>query len=509
MTKITINNAIVKGSAIFLNNVTNSFGITEYNVSICKNIDDNISIFKEIFKDDDTIIMRPFRNKKTGIRFFAISVNGMVQSNEVYQSITAPLITLDFPTECDDLLDVISQEMVSNGDVKTRENISEIVCDVLYGDTTVFVDGCDKALTVETKGFELRSVSEPDSERGLKGSKEGFTESIIVNTSQIRRRILTSDLKFHFFRVGTRTNTLACVAYMDSLVDKRVLTELLRRISHIKTDGILDTNYIIEQIKDKRMSSFKTCGSTEKPDVAVANLLEGRIAIIVDGTPMVLTAPYLFIENFQSPDDYYLNFWYASVGRILRILCFFVSIALPSVYLGLVTYHSEMLPTEFMTTIAESTKDVPFPTFLECVFMLFVFEVLRETGVRMPDQVGQALSIVGGLVVGQAAVDAKIVSAPMVIVVAFTGIASLCVPRLTGAMLLIRLVALVCTALLGFYGLFMFMIGVLVHILGIRSFGYEYVHLSMRFQSFKDTFIRAPHQKMITRPRFAKDRIRK
>ena len=240
-----------------------------------------------------------------------------------------------------------------------------------------------------------------------------------------------------------------------------------------------------------------------------ANLLEGRVALLVDGTPIVLTAPYLFIENFQSPDDYYLNFWFASIGRIIRIIGFMLTISLPSIYLALVTYHSEMLPNSFLTAIAQSSKGVPFPTFLECMIMLFVFEFLRETGVRMPSKIGQALSIVGGLVVGQAAVEAKIVSAPMVIVVAFTGITGLCVPKLSGASIIIRTLALFCTALLGFYGFFMFMILVMIHLLSIHSFGYEYINMSFRFQDIKDIYFRAPHNMMITRPRFARDKIRK
>ncbi len=492
-----------------MNTVPDHSGIIDYKAEISTDIDENYRIFKQIFKNDDTVIIRIFENRSDpSVRYLGISVNGMVKNNSIYQSITSPLINLSF-SDGGDRIDRMAKEMITSLDIKVRENVSDIVTDILYGDTAVMVDGSTRAITVETKGFATRSVSEPDSERGLKGSKEGFTESIIMNTSMIRRRILSSDLKFEFFRLGTRTNTLVCVAYIESLVDKKVLTEFLRRIKAIKTDGVLDTNYIDEQIKDRRFSPFKTCGSTEKPDVAAAGLLEGRVALIADGTPIVLTAPYLFIENFQSPDDYYLNFWFASIGRIIRILGFFITISLPSVYLALVTFHSEMLPDGFMTAIAEASRGVPFPTVVECFLMLFVFEVLRETGIRMPSKIGQALSIVGGLVVGQSAVEAKIVSAPMVIVVAFTGITGLCVPRLSGAAIMIRTLALISTAFLGFYGFFAFMTVVLIHLLSLRSFGFEYISMSLRFQRIKDVYFRAPHEKMKTRPTFAKDMIRK
>lgn len=492
-----------------MNTAPDSSGIIDYKATISCDIDENYRIFKQIFQGDDTIVIRFFENRNNPeIRYLGISVNGMVKTNSVYQSITAPLITLSFSDD-GDRIDRMAKEMITSLDIKVRSSLSDVVTDILYGDTAVLVSGSNRAITVETKGFATRSISEPDSERGLKGSKEGFTEALIVNTSMIRRRILSSDLKFEFFRMGTRTNTLVCVAYIESLVDKKVLTEFLRRIKKIKTDGVLDTNYIDEQIKDRRYSPFKTCGSTEKPDIAAAQLLEGRIALIADGTPIVLTAPYLFIENFQSPDDYYLNFWFASVGRLIRIFGFFITISLPSIYLALVAFHSEMLPGGFMTAIAEASKGVPFPTFIECVLMLFVFEVLRETGIRMPSKIGQALSIVGGLVVGQSAVEAKIVSAPMVIVVAFTGITGLCVPRLSGASFIIRTLSLLCTAVLGFYGFFMFMTVVLIHLLSIRSFGREYISMSLRFQHIKDVYFRAPHEKMKTRPTFARDLIRK
>lgn len=484
-------------------------GIIDYNAAISTDIDENYRLFSRIFQNDDTVVLRIFENRHDpSIRFLGICVNGMIKTNSIYQSITAPLMQMQFHENIDRMQQV-QKEIITSLDLKSRITVSDVVQDILYGDTAIFVSGSGSAVSVETKGWSSRSISEPDSEKSLKGSKEGFTEAMIVNTSLIRRRILTSDLKFQFLRLGTRTNTLVCVAYMESLVDKKVLTDFLRRLKTVKSDGVLDVNYINEQIKDRRYSPFKTSGSTEKPDVAAAQLLEGRIALLVDGSPIVMTVPYLFIENFQSPDDYYLNFYFASIGRLLRIIGFLVTISLPSIYLALITYHREMLPASFSTAIAEAAKGVPFPTFVECILMLFVFEVLRETGIRMPGKIGQALSIVGGLVVGQAAVEAKIVSAPMVIVIAFTGITGLIVPRLNGAVILIRLLALLCTAILGLYGFVLFMIVVLIHLLSIQSYSYPYIALSTQPQAVKDIYIRAPLNKMKTRPMFAKDRYRR
>ncbi|MBQ2677104.1 MAG: spore germination protein [Clostridia bacterium] len=487
-----------------------SNGVIDYNViKISADIQENYKIFKEIFKNDNTVVIRVFENQQDkDIQFLGISINGMVKPNSIYQSITSPLMQKKFDKN-ESYFTQAHREIISSLDLSIKTDVKDIVKAILYGDTAIMVSGGTQAILVETKGWSTRSISEPDSEKNLKGPREGFTEAMIINASLIRRRIQTSDLKFQYMNLGTRTNTFACIVYLDSLVDKKVLTEFVRRLEKISSDSVLDANYIEELIKDNRHSPFKTIGSTEKPDVAAARILEGRIALIVDGTPIVITLPYLFIENFQSPDDYYLNYYFASIGRLLRIIGFFITISLPSVYLALVTYHQEMLPTQMVTAIAESSKGVPFPTFVECLIMLFVFEILRETGIRMSSKIGQALGIVGGLVVGQAAVEAKIVSAPMVIVIAFTGITGLITPRLSGAAILIRTLSLIFTAILGFYGFFLFMITVLIHVMSLKSFSYEYISLSFKPQSIKDIYVRAPQWQLKTRPKFAKDKYRR
>ena len=474
-------------------------------LSFEKNLDSNIKTMENVFKDDDTLVIRQFANQnQIGVKCCIFFIDGMVNNEIVNENIILPIIVNNILCPSNKLLEQIQTQVIVSNDVKNTDSFNDIVEAILYGDTVLFADGVCGALIISTKGWLIRAVSEPDTEKALRGPREGFTESIMINLSLIRRKLRTSDLKFKFKTFGTRSNTQACICYLDSLVDKKILKELDQRLSKIKIDGVIDTNYISEYIKDSPTCPYKTIGVTEKPDVVAAKLLEGRIALILDGTPMVLTLPFLFIENFQSADDYYLNFFFASFGRMLRILGFFISISVPAIYVALTTYHREMIPTSLALSVAESHQGVPLPTFVECVVMLFVFELIRETGIRMPSNIGQALSVVGALVIGQAAVEAKFVSAPMVIIVAITAITGLINPVIKGASILLRYTLLILTGILGFYGYFFGLIGVLIHLMNVRSFGVEYTSqiTSYNSQAMKDNFIRAPWWLMKTRPLF-------
>ena len=333
----------------------------------------------------------------------------------------------------------------------------------------------------------------------------------MLNAALLRRKLPTPDLCIELITKGRKTDTKMFLCYLGSIADKSMIKEIKRRIAKIDIDGILDSNYINEQIKSHKASLFKTCGATERPDVVAAKLLEGRAALIVDGTPVVLTMPYIFSESFQSDDDYYLNFWFAAIGRILRYISFFLSISVPAVYTALVVYHPYLLPTALATSISTARSGIPFPTYIECFLLIFVFEVLRETGIRMQQSMGHALSIVGGLVVGQAAVEAGIVSAPMLIAVALSGICGLMVPRLKGIVFYARIGLALLSTLFGLFGYFFGAILLLIRIFSLDSFGVPYTLSLSEFngQSLKDTLFRAPWWKMVKRPPIShKNKIR-
>lgn len=491
-------------------NIDGIINYKEYKIS--KSLSKNIEMLKKIFTDDDTILLRELdANGSSKVRCCACFINGMVNNSLMSENIIKPLMTQSFNDKGIKSIDAINQQILYSNEVKKSANLKEIIEAVSYGDTALFVDGDPTVLIINSKGWMLRSIAEPEAEKVLRGPREGFTEAILINMAMIRRKINTTDLKFKFKSFGTRTNTKVCICYLDSLVDKGVLKELNKRLEKIVIDGILDSNYLLEYIKDARLSPFKTVGITERPDTTAAKILEGRIAIIVDGSPVVLTVPYLFIENFQSSDDYYLNFNYATFGRILRILGFFLTMSIPAIYISLVGFHREMIPTNLILSIAESRSGVPFPTLFECVFVLLVFQIIKEAGLRMPSGIGQALSIVGALVIGQAAVEAKFISAPMVIVVAVTAITGLINIKIQGASIIFTGIFLVASSVLGLYGYFLAFITFLVHIFAIDSFGIQYTSqiASTKMKDAKDILFRAPWWKMKTRPlHLSEDEVR-
>ncbi len=465
----------------------------------------NINLIKSIFKNDQTLIVREIENRlNSSTKYCIVYIDGMVNNKLLNEDVIKPLQEYRMRWKEHDLIDVIAKQVMLSNSVDKTSDMEEMLQAIIYGDTALLIDGYAEVLILNTKGWGSRSISEPDNEKVLRGPREGFNEALMMNLSLLRRKIRTPDLKMEFQTFGTRTKTKACICYLDGVVNKDVLTELKRRLKTFSIDGTLDSNYICEFIKDAPYSPIKTIGSTEKPDIVAAKLLEGRVALFLDGTPVVLTVPFLFIENFQSDEDYYLNYYFASFCRVLRLASFFIASSLPAIYIALVTFHQEMLPTALFMSISMARQGVPFPTALEALFMLVVFEMLRESGARMPGSMGQALSIVGALVIGQAAVTAKIVSAPMIIVVAFTGISGLMIPRIKGANILLRFGLLFMASAIGLYGYLFGMLGFVIHLFNLNSFGISIMNSSYAnsMQDQKDIFIRAPWWYMKKRPKF-------
>ena len=485
---------------------------TDYkNTYLSGNLQTDIALFKEIFKKDcilrvKNIIAREGESFDCAVIYF----DGMVDSEQVNDAVIEPLLTVTTKNESGSLTEYIEKQVLFARDVKKSKTVAQILEGILYGEVAILIQGSTTALNVDAKGFRTRGITEPVDERVLQGPREGFEEAALLNLAMLRRKLQTPDLCNEVMRVGRRSNTLVFICYLDSLADKKTLEEVKKRIKKIDIVGILDSNYLTEFIRDSRYSPFKTTGTTERPDTVAARLLEGRIAVIVDGTPMVLTVPYLFSENFQSDEDYYLNFSVATVGRMLRYICFFLSISIPAIFISLLNFHTELLPTTLRIAISELRGGVPFSPFSECIILIFIFEILREAGVRMQQSLGHTLSIVGGLVVGQAAVDAGIISTPMLIVIALSGISGLMIPRLRGAVFYLKVALVLVSWFLGLYGFILGITFMIMHIISLTSFGVDYTVTLRRadFQSLKDTLWRAPWNKMRLRPDFNKNIIR-
>lgn len=475
--------------------------------SLSGDIGKDSALFKEIFKNDDVFRCRSIRPFGSQVSFFVMFIDGMIDCQVLSDNVIKPLTLLRETGKGELTTHYIGERVIFSGEAAYEKDVSKILEAVMTGDTAVLIQDSPTALVINTKGFVTRSVEEPVDERVTQGPREGFLETAMLNLSMIRRRLLTPDLHIKTVRIGKRSNTAAFICYLDSLTDKKIISELKRRLGAIDIDGVLDSNYLTEYIRDRKMSVFKTVGTTERPDVVAARLLEGRIAVVVDGSPMVLTLPYLFSENFQSDEDYYVSYIVSSVRRLLRYVCFIASVSVPALFIALSTFHIELMPTHFAVSVAQLRMGVPISSVGECLLLVVVFEVLKEAGVRMSQSLGHALSIVGGLVVGEAAVQAKIISAPMLIAVAFSGICGLMVPRLKASVLYIRITSVIICAFLGLYGFMALGCAVLIHVLSIKSFGVDYtVSLTdISFQSLKDTVFRAPWTKMIRRPLFSKD----
>ena len=464
---------------------------------------ENSAMLDQLFEDVDIMHNRKFENAQCpNLKFCVYFSDGVSDSMMLGEHVIRPLILAkDLPHPPKLLYEAVRDHAELTGEIKETQDIQEIVDAITYGDTLLLVEGSDWGLIINTKGFNLRGVSEPEGEKVLLGPREGFTEGIMTNLSMLRRRLRTHQLKLKLDSMGRQSKTGICIAYMDNIVNKKILREFERRLAAIDVDAVLDAGYIAEYIAEHSPLGFHTIGSTERPDVVAGRLLEGRIALFIDGSPVVLTLPYLFVEHIQSNEDYYVGNLYASYNRILRMLSFIVSITVPAAFVAIMGFHHELLPTSLMLSFTAARQNVPLPTALECALMLMFFDILREAGVRTPGYVGQAVGFVGGVVIGQAAVEANLVAAPVVIVVAFAGIAIIVVPRLTVASLFARYGLLLLASMMGLLGLALGLSALMIHIFNLQSFGVPALCPTgkLGMQEVKDTFVRAPWPRILTR----------
>lgn len=463
---------------------------------LTSSLEENLVKFRSIFESDDTIQFRMLENQsQKAVHGCVIYVEGMIDHQVLDEYVIEPAINSNIPryTRSNYLEELQKKALTASGLCLTQD-IQEMTDAVLGGNGVLLLDGSPKAVIIFCKNLESRAVEEASSEKAVRGPRDGFSEPLLTNLSLIRRRVTSPDLKFQYKYIGKVTKTKVCICYLKSIASDQIIKELERRLDELDIDGIVDSGYIQELIKDSPFSPFDTVGYTERPDSIVGKLLEGRVALVVDGSPFVLTVPFIFPEIFQTPEDYYNNFIFASFNRLLRIFGAVLALFVPAIYVSLTNFHQEMLPTPLLLSIAAGRSDVPFPTVLEAFLMLIVFEILREAGARMPTAIGQTVSIVGALVLGQAAVDAKFIAPSMIIIVALTGISALMSTKVQGAILILRFALLILAAFMGIYGVIFGALCIVIHLMSIRSFGVPYMLTegSIRFSDIKDTIIRAP-----------------
>lgn len=484
------------------------------NLKLSNAINDNINMFKQLFSKNDTVIYREFQNHNDPtIKCCLIYTDGMVDKEIINEHIILPLMKSSFKESLNsqNIVDIFISQVIISGAIVRSSDVNEMTSSICYGDTLILIDCINEALIVDTKAWPTRAVAEPESEKGIRGSREGFTESIMLNLTMVRRRLRTPELKEIFQEVGERSKTKICICYIEGIAQDTIINEVIKRVNAINIDGVLESEYIEEFIKDSPYSLFKTIGNTESPDIVVAKLLEGKIAIFCDGTPFILTMPYLFVEYFQVPEDYYNNYLYSTFNRLLRYLAFFLGTSVPGIYAGIVTFHQELIPTSLLLSISASRRGIPLPTVIEAIVMLIGFDLLREGGIRIQKPIGQTISIVGALILGEAAVNARIISAPMVIVVASTALSSFLIPKMKGAFIIIRMIFLLLSSFIGLYGYIFGVMTLFLYLMSLESFGVPYMLYTYSFNTkeLKDTLVRAPWKTQRLRPKvITKDRLR-
>lgn len=463
---------------------------------ISKYIDINKKNLIKLFNNTSDLILYEF-NTLCNTKALVGYIDGLVDRNGLNHNLMKPLIKdLISPEE------VLATIFVSGA--KEIYTIKEIPKSLTTGNVVLFFENMEKAYLFDLGFWERRSIDEPSNERVVRGPKEGFIEDINVNKSLIRRKIRNNNLIFEDFTLGTETNTQVTLSYIKNIVNEEVLNEVRNRIKKIDLDSILDTGYIEHYIEDHPKTTISTIGNTEKPDVAVGKILEGRIAILCDGTPGVLTVPKVFIENLQTVEDYYLRPQFATFLRVIRFFALFTSILLPGFFVALKTFHQEMIPTKLLMSMSKNIETVPFTALLESLLMILFLEIIKESGLRIPSNIGTAVTVVSGLVLGQTAVQAGLVGPIMVIVIATAGIAEFMVPEQREMTVIYRLIMLFLGGILGLYGIACGLVFILVQLTSLESFGVPYMYPIAPYdkEGMKDFILVRQIKEMNYRPKY-------
>ena len=467
------------------------------NTTVSDTLEHNKKIIHAIFSNCSDLIIREVKitnNPQFGAML--VYINNMTKAGLIEETIIQKLTQKNEIYAYNPNSKKYSQYLLGVRDEDIFMDMSKVVESILSGKLVLFIDGINEALIININNPPGRNVEEPQVESVIRGPREGFTESIATNIALIRKKIKSTNLKMESYIIGRETRTDVVIAYLSNIANEKIVSEVKERLNKIDIDAVLSANYIKEYIEDEPTGVFPTINSTEKPDVLAGKLLEGRIAIIIDGTPLVITVPAIFIEFLVTNEDYNFKFIPATVNRWIRYISLIISTTLPGIYLAITTFHQELIPTPLLITFMKTRSDVPYPASVECFIMLFAYEILREAGVRMPKAVGQSISVVGAVVLGQAAVEAGIVSTPMVLLVAITSISAFAVPStdMTAALILPRFLLLFLGSILGLLGVTSGIVVVCIKLISIRSFGVPYMGPIAPFISneIADVFVRRP-----------------
>jgi spore germination protein KA len=477
---------------------------------ISGNLEETITFIQTLLGENDDFILRRFHifgQYRAVMLYFLNMIDQDVVNTDILKPFMYPPPHLSGKQiEINQLKDVLLKETLYHSKGTLDNKLSAIIEVILRGETAVVVEGLDEAFLIGTTNVDKRAITQPETEQVIRGPREGFIEQLGTNIALLRYRLPTTDFNVKFMQVGRITKSRLVICHIKGIANDALVKEVENRISAIDIDGVLDAGYLEQFIEDNHLSPFPQIQNTERPDKAVSSLLEGRVAILVDGSPFALIAPSVFSQFYQTTEDYSERFLMVSFIRLTRVLALVFSLITPSLYVAVISFNPELIPTKFAVAVSGGRSGVPFPSIVEVLLMEISMEVLREATLRLPKQIGGALSIVGVLVIGQAAVSAGFVSPITVVVIALTTIGSFATPAYNAALAL-RLLRFPLVFLAGMFGLYGVMIGLILianHVLSLKSFGVPYIApiVPGNFEGMKDTVIRGPLWWMKKRPSF-------
>lgn len=416
---------------------------------------------QELYQSNDEAITRQI---DCGLQITLMSLETMCDDKKISAFVLQPLVYLQEATSVQQVRLKISTGAI----VKDITNVYTAVELFTNGYTLVF--GADGSFAVDTRTTLGRAIIEPPTSMVMKGPREGFVEDLKVNITLLRKRLKTEHFKIVNATVGKYTNTSISVCYLQTIADQRIVDNIVQRLQNINIDGVLDSSYISKYLDPSRTVLFRRVGMTEKPDIAVAKMLEGRVCVVVDGSPMVLTLPYLYVEDLQSPSDYYENASITTLNRALRFISVVLSVLLPALYVCLQMYNYQIIPLKFLITILNATEAIPFSPMVEMMIVLIIFDILREANLRMPSAVGISLSLVGAIVLGDAAVKAGLIGAPAVMIGALSGIGLFTMPNNTFILSLLRIVITLIGGIMGILGVILSVVAILIYMVSLQNY---------------------------------------
>ena len=478
---------------------------------VSANLRENEKYLRSRLENCSDILIRPMRlGDKHKVDCLMVYIEVAVSNMMLDDSALGKMINHFWEISPEDIQEFVRHNSLGIADVKKLENLDESIDAMLAGNAVFFIDGYDKAMKISSKGYPSTGVMEAESEKVLRGSREGFSDSVKSNSALVRKRLRDTRLKVEEYKIGVRSHTLTQVLYMDDLVHEGLLEEVKERLEEFQIDGILDSGMLEQLTEDVWYSPFPQYQTTERPDRAVQEILKGKVVILCDNSPEALILPGNFSSFMESSEDWYHRFEMASFLRILRYLAVIMATVLPGLYLAVIRFHTQILPSALILSFAEAREGVPFSSVVELIFLELAFELIREAGVRVPGSLGNAIGIVGGLVIGQAAVEANLVSPIVVMIVALTALGSMTVPNeeLAAAFRLVKYGFLILGGYLGIYGIVLGVYLVIGHLAGLISFGIPYLVPFIKKEqkgSRGEGVLRVPLRKRVLRPLYARE----